>query len=667
MGALNSDFYIIYMDIMMNEQELIESSMYSQEPSFNEFITGVFGSFHTESSFDVNYLLTSLNYKQLDLLMVAAEAFDFNQVNFDEMIQREIDYRRVNEEIVGDYLEKGADKALFFPPLIVSLVAFDENDKPIHKYSRAQEIEHTDKDVKYLKKIWDRYFQIELPLFKSSIDMYKSETQGEVGYFKNNVKLSFDRNFVKLVVIDGQHRLKAIQEYIKKNPNGKKFLNLPVCICFSPKAIEDNGSEDILDTLRNMFVTINNKGKQVSGHYIDLLNDKSLASQTVRALANRWKSSSSNPISSYLQFIEWNQRVNSKSRRVNRPQSITTVSMLCDSLKSSIYLSDKDSAYLFNILELNNNREQLETDEISIYDISESSFSYSQQNALYDLINSRIVEPLEILLITPSVYERRINSFNKAMTDLEAKVAGNHPGARSFMEIISKFSDVDIKLHPEEAKIVSDAFYKSIKSNEFLENYTRLVFNQAYLRVWAAIVDAIPEVRGCLIDFTKCFVKSLEVLAFDESRNIFSKEREFNQLMLYKANKPNTTKAGKNCWYNLLMLTFINLNSKKIIRDFVIDKGGDFHKIESLINKSKLSLVGALKENIEKDASSSWRFKEYPLSFKNELEELDRLGTMESKSKMIKLLEAKALVTFEERLDILSNALGVDRNILLVD
>ena len=34
-----------------------------------------------------------MNHKELDCLEVAAEAFEFEQVNFDEMIQREIDVR----------------------------------------------------------------------------------------------------------------------------------------------------------------------------------------------------------------------------------------------------------------------------------------------------------------------------------------------------------------------------------------------------------------------------------------------------------------------------------------------------------------------------------------------------------------------------------------------
>jgi hypothetical protein len=91
-----------------------------EEPEMNQTITGFHGSFNTSDSYSVNYLLSGLNVKGYKLLDIASEAFSFDQVDFEEMVQRDVDIVRVQDEIIDQYLKKGKEKALFFPPLIGS-------------------------------------------------------------------------------------------------------------------------------------------------------------------------------------------------------------------------------------------------------------------------------------------------------------------------------------------------------------------------------------------------------------------------------------------------------------------------------------------------------------------------------------------------------------------
>jgi hypothetical protein len=630
-------------------------------PDFDSTVTGTFGSFHTQNSYDVNYLLTSMNYKELEKLKVASEAFEFSQVNFDEMIQREIDTKRVNDEIVGDYLEKDLHKALFFPPIIVSIVAFDDEDKPLHKYGSFEENIIDKGNYKQFEKLWDRHFQIEMPINSQSFDFYKTETEEEIKIHKNAVTLRFDSKIVKLVVIDGQHRYKALREYIDRYDDQKKYLNLPVCICFSPKAIENNGPEDILDTLRNMFVTINNKGKQVSGHYIDLLNDNSLASQTVRALSNKWKSETSEPLESKLQFIEWNQRSNSKARRVNRNHSITTVSMLCESLRKSIFFQDKHQSNIYQILRLSENKVQLESSSsFHISSIKENEFAPEQKEILYKLIDENIIPSLEVLLTKPSVFKYKIDKFHSVIGDFKQKSQSQVSGYRRFIRQMEKFGDVDKKLHSEESKLVSDKFYSQISVDEYFDNYTRLVFNQAYLRLWADIVSSHSLFRENILSFTNCFISALELTAFDKSRNIFSKSRRYNTLMLYKLGKPNTANAGKDSWYDLLTMSLFNPESFALIHEWLIpfEKSSEAEsKISQIINTSKNRFINKTNELLLKDIMANWRIKDYPISLRNEIQELEALGNLtDFKSKIIEITENENVA----RLDLLSSVLGYD-------
>lgn len=650
-------------DRNVSEIDCIENEFLKDEPDFDSELSGIIGSFHTNDSYDVNYILTTLNQKELKKLVVAASAFKFEQVNFDEMIQRDIDYTRVNDDIVRGYLEKGKEKALFFPPLIVSVVGFGADRKPVRKYEETFENISDFGKVKLFSKRWDRHFKIEIPVLRQGHDVYRTENHGDIRIYKNRTVIKYDSDIVNLVVIDGQHRYKAIEKFLERNPSEGSFLNIPVCVCFSPKAIENNGSEDILDTLRNMFVTINNKGKQVSGHYLDLLNDRSLASFTVRELADDWKRSNSNPLHSMLHFIEWNQREDSKARRVNRPYSITTVSMLCETFRNSIFLSDKNSSYLHSILNTQSFKAELESAGESIHDIYESEFTLNQQEILYKQVKENLIQPIKLLLTLPSVYSKKIDSFFKAISWLEDKKNNtNESGIEAFSKVLGEFRDFDGKIHQEEVKLVSNRFNDKIYSNDHLDNYTRLVFNQAYFRLWSKILDSSEIYRNDIIEFTKMYVKSLEESAFHENVRLFSKEREFNQLTLYKANKPNTTNSGKECWLNLLTMSFMSNRSYSIIGAYIKSKVNHAEalvKFDQMIKDAKEDFLEKLDEEIVKDSLKNWRFKEYPLSFKNELETLERIGDADSRTELHNLIKLKSKETYEYRLSVLSNVIGI--------
>ena len=100
-------------------------------------IDGNFGRFKTRDSYEVNYLLSSLPIADAaTYLSTAAEAFPFDAISFEEMIQRDIDYRRVQEEIVEDTLECSRQGRVL-PPLIVAVVSKD-NDRPIVVYDHVE-------------------------------------------------------------------------------------------------------------------------------------------------------------------------------------------------------------------------------------------------------------------------------------------------------------------------------------------------------------------------------------------------------------------------------------------------------------------------------------------------------------------------------------------------
>lgn len=61
-----------------------------------ETLYGVFGRFQTVESYEVNYFLSNLPINDLDRLTTASAAFEFTNTDFEEMMQRDVDYERVD-------------------------------------------------------------------------------------------------------------------------------------------------------------------------------------------------------------------------------------------------------------------------------------------------------------------------------------------------------------------------------------------------------------------------------------------------------------------------------------------------------------------------------------------------------------------------------------------
>lgn len=116
-----------------------------QEPSFDLFLKGNTGSFKVESgdiyqSLEVKYFSTHVGFnfvldsdeKLLKELAPVREIFDPQQLDFDEIMQRDIDDARVSNELIPYILDdKTKDLMKFFPPIVVIVLPIsDDINKP---------------------------------------------------------------------------------------------------------------------------------------------------------------------------------------------------------------------------------------------------------------------------------------------------------------------------------------------------------------------------------------------------------------------------------------------------------------------------------------------------------------------------------------------------------
>ena len=631
------------------------------KPNLNESVMGIFGQFKSGDSFPVHFLMTNLTSQELSKLQVAADAFKFEQVNFEEMVQRDIDRRRVSDEIVEGYLCSSTNRALFFPPIIVAVVAFDESNNPVHKFEKTSIERHERDGYPVFSMAWDNYYSMELPIedgsgYKFTVDDHN------VSINKYFSKIRYDSSRVKLIVIDGQHRFAAINELAEKDPSRVKSIDLPVCICFSPNALEMHSCEDVLETLRAMFVTINNTGKQVGGHFLDLLNDHSLASILVRKLSNKWKASSEDGLRSSLQFIEWNQRESSKSNQVNKKQSVTTVSMLCECLRKTVFSKPGKKASktcdLLYLKDIENDFPKID-EAINIYDIYDDNFSREQREVLEKQIERYLVPAIDSLLSLPSVYCDRRRVYIEACDYLENQIALGKDGWSELKRIFASFKEVDKKYNHESVLLAAKDFNLKMVYEDYLDNYNRLVFQYAYLKVWGDFSSHAISILG--IDpntSANIFVKICEKVVFNKKYDVFSKQKIYNDGLLYKNGKPNVTVAGRNYWSHLLYTCLLNRESLKELSVCV----AEYENNDEFINK----VISAAKENYEifktstidflrKDFEKNWNTMDMPLSERKSIEPLFINNDSESLKKREDYILKKISNQNDERISILNN------------
>lgn len=197
------------------------------------------------------------------------EIFDLNELDFDEIMQRDIDDARVASELIPYLLdEQSVDLVKLFPPIVVIVLPIKEEDNtPAKLYPEVtEEIIEEKKDIgeagQYILRsgsIGREVFQLEQPI--SDGERLKHDL----------VRLRLNTNKTRLVIVDGQHRAMALlalyrnlkdqwsdekrapfkqyysqwtNKYIQKF--NLKEINLPVILCTFPSLNTEYNGELII-------------------------------------------------------------------------------------------------------------------------------------------------------------------------------------------------------------------------------------------------------------------------------------------------------------------------------------------------------------------------------------------------------------------------------------
>lgn len=267
---------------------------------------------------DVKYVLTRValsdiasDTKLLSMLAPVREVFDLSQLDFDEIMQRDIDDARVSLELIPYLLDISTSGQIkLFPPIVAVAMPRKPTSRTPEalyntvKYSDQPSKEHdgiTEKKIT-AGEIGEEQFEF--------FQLYQGDKALDDG-----AELRLSSSNSTLAIVDGQHRAMALlalfrnlsggwsdskvspyEDYYKVWP--KKLietfdlseLQLPLLICTFPQLDnQTTAGTDVIKAARRVFLTLNKTAKRVSDSRNKLLNDQDIVADLLRATLSHVK------------------------------------------------------------------------------------------------------------------------------------------------------------------------------------------------------------------------------------------------------------------------------------------------------------------------------------------------------------------------------------------
>ena len=287
---------------------------------FQQTTFGTWGDFVVQNS-RVSYLQAKArigtaakdNEKRLaSLLRPVREVLPTSKMDFNQLLQRDLDDHRVASTLVRYILAPDSSRPVFFPPIVAALLPFEGTNVAERFPSRA-----TIDKLEDGMGAWSGYSFGSAFKFEKLVDKASGqEFEVKIG------RLSWNPEEAQLVVIDGQHRamaLLAIDRTINDSwrGDGEKYkyfyeaaikealkgvkpqdqreivnsLEFPVTLIWFPDSNEQQPFHH--EVARKLFVDINKNARAPSESRILLLSDNDLLSILTRTLLNEFRTDGS--------------------------------------------------------------------------------------------------------------------------------------------------------------------------------------------------------------------------------------------------------------------------------------------------------------------------------------------------------------------------------------
>ncbi|MEO3735735.1 hypothetical protein [Shewanella baltica] len=634
----------------------INRARVKQKAKWNYEQFGCFGQYSCSDSLPIEFITTTLQIDELANLTYAKNIR--TELDFELLIQRDIDEKRAIEQI-SKYIspENGTgygtvkNNGVFLPPLVVAVVNTIEGKVLSDAYPDLISNREVDNyGVKFTFE-WEDLFKV--TMFEQSKGMPYRINDEEIEIDSKNVHVEFylgkdNEKGGRLVVIDGQHRLFALN-YLRHHHEHKdkiKNLIIPVCILYSPTStvsnVQDNAPK-IPDVLRKLFIDVNNNAKTVSGHFKILLSDDDVGKLTCSSFCSSLLEDDFYD-GKALSLIEWNTKTDKESKTISKPYTLTSIGVIYDVL-ADLFKTKSGKQVLEYILNIDEITEKLDfgqdgDGESRPYsaDFPWRDIPYNNKPLLKGQVNKYLTPCIMSIFFETDFYKKFVDQyFDTRKNKLETLISTRSKQsqiAEALLEHLDQFTDIEDK-HVQ--RMLSD-FISEFTDNTKLcspEIVRTNVFQKAVITAWFNFLSYFSKYELIPLDVTKIFISVLEK-SVSSSLFINSLQNLYLQDCIYDGLKILPTKESRNQIARLILSKLGSGDFSKIISLKMKDINNDLN--EDLIFEELQSLGGTNASQFVKSLHNT-QIKAFTKNYKSntdlsaiEIQELIKLEENRSRS-----------------------------------
>jgi hypothetical protein len=610
---------------------------------------GSFGRFSTMDNFPIEFFLTTLKASQLDSLTFARDIRP-SSIDFEQLLQRDIDEDRVKSEI-EPYLTSAdltdvekKSKTIFFPPLLVAAIPVENKTMQEH-YSNQS----VNDDGKFLNREWEDFFKLKLKRVKTGYkirpSMLSEDNFGiskEPAVFEANLSDGIEKG-INLVVIDGQHRLKALRDVYDENKLDLSELAVPICLLFSPNSTQEVADSLNTDTFsipttsqifRQLFVDVNKNAIQVGGHFNILLSEGNMGSAICRGFCK--KILDRDALISLAQ-IEWNQKNKKLSAEVNKKYYLTSVGVIEKSLTETFSRSKVIFNYLIDFSSIENIVHPDNVDDHHEYPkVSWDRFSLSQKRAIEGKLGETLIPLLERLFFESKLFKPASECFMITLQTLQKQAIEEPKGGTQYQPVLDKLIEY-IPIGDEKSMRIANANLRKFeddvatcKEEKSFELIGYAIFQRSLFFALAEILKAckVSQIESQIA--CDIYISFIDELSLNINQLISSK-KSYCQSFIFSSNKVNPTADVKKGLGYLILSNFSNkLFRNNVLKNIInlneLDrfKRSLLEELENLGYRSLNSYFELYLKNKTRDFKAS-----YPSDRSIDAEERQELSDME--------------------------------------
>lgn len=234
-----------------------------EENKYNQSLSGFFGEFGAGDTAQIFFVQSGIKPSELHRVTLISDIPGSEAWSVRDLFQREVDTRRVTYGLLPYF--RDPSKTKFFNPLTLTILPISTSANEI--FRDIPKIAPTEFEEK--NRPWIAF---ELPGFYRFRYLKGAEQYAVV---------EWNDSVVKIVAIDGQHRLSALKRHlldVSQSGENSEFLNwtIPV-VLFGMRASDQQSRGTILDVVRSVFMYINSEARVPNEARQILLSDESIS------------------------------------------------------------------------------------------------------------------------------------------------------------------------------------------------------------------------------------------------------------------------------------------------------------------------------------------------------------------------------------------------------